>query len=345
MNRFLVFSAAAAAVFLTVLPADVVRADEPFPLYSQIVGTSYDSGEGGTVVSTTLSEYDEKVRLIKYEVQNGDYTRMEIYSYEEDEQGSPCLITCQLTGEEEGTIEIHIDNHYDGEELTEAVVTDILEDGESHKEDLEIVGSEEEDNSVYFRLELAVNCLQYYPGYRNTVLRSGPCELRRSDDGRKMEIKLYSAYDLYDRTVEYLDDGSVSEMTQITDYDDEDEKMHSTTVIRDGDHYVSGFGEAEDSEDWSWAGTAWYQYSEEQTDEETGETYRSGTIKDTEGDNWSVSWPYGLFGYLNEDGEVIRSELCFDTKKEAVCYENGIRTAEERYDEDGLTFRREYTYQ
>lgn len=345
-----------AVVISTALFPGVVRAEkqkETIPLIRQTVGTLYDfSSEEAVERYQTISTYDEEGRLTgrenldKLSDPDSDLpAQKETYTYEVDEKENPCRIIADfITKEKTIRAEVQIENQYEGDKLTRAAVTDILIDGESHKEELEkIRDTKEEDYEVYDRFELPLDCLRYYRGYEDAVLQSGPSELCHENNGHKIISKVYHYGEIIETTTEYLEDGSITDMEKTINCRDEEEKSSSRTIVTDGQNYITGYGEAGKDENGEWSGMAWYQYSEER-DSETGEIYQSGTIKGSEGESGAVNWPDGLYCYLDKNGAVVRSELRFDRTWDFFYYENNLRTAEERYIGGKLVFRKEYTY-
>ena len=313
--------------------------------YSRTIGIGYQYNEDGEASEIrSVVTYDDQGRVSQYEVLqlNGESIAVS-YSYEEDEHGKVCRIT------EDGDVrtEFVLENHYDGDELTGAVVTDILVDGQSRQEDLQIAAPEYGADESFYRIEIVPYCLKYYDGYENTTVRSGADELLCTcEDGNYSIVQsLMSAWDLTKLSAAYSPDGGMTNSTcQVSYYEGTPTGERTNTIVIDGDGFVSGYGEQGKNEDGEWSCMCRYTYGEERTDEKTGETYRSGTIETTEGDTGRADLPYGLYAYLNDEDEVVRMELVFVERKTVWLYEDGILTAQEQYRNDLLASRQEFYY-
>ena len=317
--------------------------------YRQTVGIGYiySSGEDEPEERKAITTYDEQGRVIVNETQSHDGSSRFTYSYEEDEYGNPC----RIVEEGEDRTEFVLENQYDGDKLTEVIVTDILVNGESFREELETVkGPADENYDAFYRFETVLYCLKNYQGYCDTTVKSGPDELKcvRQEDEESVVQKIIFPSGVTEIRILCDEVGNLSETErQVHYYEENPESDLATTIVTDLDHYIIGYGQAGTEDDLTWEGMLWYKYSEERTKEETGQTYRSGTIDQTEGNVGQVDSPYGLFCYLDDAGKVVRTELRFsrmNQETQVTYYEEETRTAVEKYIDDRLVSRQEFYY-
>ena len=142
------------------------RAEAAVPFhYSRTIGIGYLYNGEEVTESRAVTTYDEQGRVSQYEIRRDGAGSMAAYSYEEDDHGK----VCRIIEDGEARTEFVLENHYDGAELTEAVVTDVLVDGQSRREDLQLTAPDYDAADSFYRIETVLFCLKYYDGYENNA--------------------------------------------------------------------------------------------------------------------------------------------------------------------------------
>ncbi len=288
---------------------------------------AFDYGDDSkNAVQTNL--YDESGLLTEVTLQMGEETDKIVFTYRFDEKGNPAGLSWE---DGQTRYEAEIQNRYADGELIEAEVTDTLIDGESTRDDVLIItGPENMTVMACATASTALQCVRYFRGYRDTIVKANLSE-NRYEAGRLVKETQAMPGVFTEIALEYADDTLVESETRTDVAYDGETTVSSQITISDDAHYIVGYGETEDSAERTWKGVAYYKYGDTRTDKDTGEKYRSATIEHTEGTMGPVDCPYGIFAYLDEEGNVIRSELRFTSRRLIWYYEEGVLSARETH--------------
>lgn len=325
---------------------------EKNPVIRKTITTAYDFSTENAVehMQQWTHTYDKEGRKISIEGleknKGNGFNEISSITYEVDRNKNPISIIIDSSGDEMTRIEVQIENHYNGRKITEAIVTDILVDGESHKE--ELAEAKDTKTSFYdetYRLfKIPINCLIEYRGYKDMYFRSGTDEVHYENNRDKITLKSYYSGYMDETITEFKDDGSIKSTSIHKEVWDGEETETSNTLVIDGQHYITGIGAAGKDEYGEWSEMmAWFQYSEER-ESPTGEIYRDGTIKEIEGKDVQSDGLDGLQCFLDKKGTVIRTELKFKSNWTFTYYENNRKKAEEIYYSGKRINRTEYIY-
>lgn len=311
--------------------------------------------DGSETVSVVLYSYSEQGLITSVETEiDGEERTVEI-TYQYDERGTVSGFSGEIDG---AAVEVTIENVYSGSRVTEAVISDVVLDGESLK-DLGALDTIDNDSSMVHlsMLLTAKRFVQNYIGYRDSTVRVGDTGLlSRFEDG-----KLVYDYMRYpgsaQETINEYDKGKTT--TTVNTYNEISGEKKLTvgiiTIINSKNQIVSVGGQVPDFIESIIVDLRF----EEERDEETGDRIalsyidedsvrcvleefedELGDVEPEEIDEaLAMLHDYPIVRYtLDEKGNVVKSEM--------LMYQllNAGQTNVTWYDEEGRVIRTESGY-
>ncbi|MCR5664463.1 MAG: hypothetical protein K6G17_06240 [Oscillospiraceae bacterium] len=308
--------------------------------------------DGSETVSVVLYSYSEQGLITSVETEiDGEERTVEI-TYQYDDRGTVSGFSGEIDG---AAVEVTIENVYSGSRVTEAVISDVVLDGESLKDRGALDTIDNDSSMVQLSMLLtAKRFVQNYIGYRDSTVRVGDTGLlSRFEDGKL--VYDYMRYPGFaQETINEYDKGKTT--TTVNTYNEISGEKKLTvgiiTIINSKNQIVSVGGQVPDFVESIIVDLRF----EEERDEETGDRIalsyidedsvrcvleefedELGDVEPEEIDEMlAMLHDYPLVRYtLDEKGKVIKTEI--------LVYQlmNNGQTNTTWYDEDGRVVRTE----
>ena len=351
MKKAGVLITAVLVLFSGAVPAFAAQntATDGLPEYTSV--SQYRIQEGSSeekLIQTMTSFYDERGLLTSIGVEspeNPDESGRVEVQYSFDRIGNPERISMDYDGE---ALEFVISNSYESgilglQKVTEAVITDVLDNGNSVLEFAKDQDLKNMNTSLAAILQIPFSCIRYYTGYQNTVFRLGETEMEyRFENGRLVYSAVYQPGMLETTTMRYMSDGILTSTTFRNYHADGSSETLTTTTETDSRNCIISYNMVSDGANGQTEDTVSIQYNKK-LEEKTGRVYLEGTAG-----NGSVDMAE-MFGslryYLDDDGNVIQEQIENVRQRSVTDYDAGGRMIrQERYIPDVLRIVNDYHY-